>query len=216
MLCPQGKASEALSELLAGCSGSAGPAAGPQDVAATTPADSTAATESASPGATADGSSSLAASVCVSEGDGAEGAVVAAVGGDGSGPLRLAPKVATKAKASAAHSKAAMRDLAKQLSSTARYTQVRRKRGGGGTASGGGGGGDSSSFAAAPAGSSEGGGAYFLYDIVCTDVDDGTGEARAAAKAERRQQAQERARRAAAEGAILMNYLPMVRGLSMS
>ena len=51
----------------------------------------------------------------------------------------------------------------------------------------------------------------FAYDFICTDVDDGpSAEIRAAAKAERKRQAQERARRAAAEGAILMNCLPMV------
>lgn len=52
----------------------------------------------------------------------------------------------------------------------------------------------------------------FAYDFVCTDIDDGApAAARAAAKAERRKQAQERSRRAAAEGSILMNCLPMVQ-----
>ena len=41
---------------------------------------------------------------------------------------------------------------------------------------------------------------------MCTDVDEGA----AAARVERRRQAKERASKAASEGAILMNYMPMV------
>lgn len=48
--------------------------------------------------------------------------------------------------------------------------------------------------------------AFHIYDLVCTDVDEGA----AAARVERRRQAKERAAKAASEGAILMNYMPMV------
>jgi hypothetical protein len=52
---------------------------------------------------------------------------------------------------------------------------------------------------------------FHLYDIVCTDVDEGPD---AALKEERkrkgREQAALKAEKAAEEGTILMNYLPMV------
>ncbi|KAG1660028.1 hypothetical protein FOA52_005608, partial [Chlamydomonas sp. UWO 241] len=87
-----------------------------------------------------------------------------------------------------------MRDLARQLSMSARYTQVRSKR--------------LSRGMSAEAAESESalGDAFALYDIVCTDVDEGRSGERDA----RRRAAKEAAAKAAAEGAILMNYMPMI------
>ena len=110
---------------------------------------------------------------------------------------------------------AMMRGLARQLSSAARYKQVRSRRQQFTSGEGGGACSQRGASEVENAGSGGGGGheseGLFLYDFVCTDVDEGV--AAKEAKAERRKAAQERMKRVAEEGAILMNYLPMVRSL---
>ena len=112
---------------------------------------------------------------------------------------------------------AMMRGLARQLSSAARYKQVRSRRQQFTSGEADGARSQRGVSEVENAGSGGGGGpeaeaeGLFLYDFVCTDVDEGVAAKKA--KAGRRKAAQERMKRVAEEGAILMNYLPMVRSL---
>ncbi|GAX78490.1 hypothetical protein CEUSTIGMA_g5929.t1 [Chlamydomonas eustigma] len=106
----------------------------------------------------------------------------------------------------------AMRSNARQISASARYKQVQQRRtimmsGRGREMKLAGSNNESSGYALASLSSG-----FHLYDIVCTDVDEGVA---ASVREERKrlgkEQAALKAKQAAEEGTILMNYLPMVK-----